>query len=113
MSSTKALTARVGHYCYSCQWNATEGDPPVIAPGHRYLRHTTFPGEPGHEEGTSPAVLGQCIRCACELDDHAHVDAGACGTFCCSTTPCALPFQRGAPGHDHQCRDCVRSAVAS
>ena len=107
MSVTQALTARVGHYCFSCQWRAVEGDPPAIAPGHRYLRQVAFPGDEGLEEGTRPAVLNQCIRCVCEADFTANIDAGACGTFCCGTTPCALPAQKGAPGHDHQCRECV------
>lgn len=111
MSTTKALTARVGHYCFSCQWRALEGDLPVIAPGHRYLRQTAFPGEPGYEEGAGPAALNQCIACSVGVDDHAWVGAGACGTWCCGTTPCALPFAQGAPGHEHRCRDCVRAVI--
>ncbi|GAA0550051.1 hypothetical protein GCM10010172_35140 [Paractinoplanes ferrugineus] len=112
MSSTTALTARKPHYCYSCQWRAVKGDTPIIAPGHRYFRQVAFPGDEGHEQGTQPAVLNQCIGCACEIDDGAHLQAGACGTWCCGTTPCALPFEKGSPGHEHQCRKCVREAAS-
>jgi len=106
VSTTKAITARVAHYCSGCQWHAIEGETPVIQPGHRYLRHVAFPGEDA-VSGDRPWVLRECVGCACEKDDTAYLDAGACGTWCCGTTPCALPIEGGAPGHDHACRDCA------
>lgn len=111
MSTTTAVTARIPRLCYDCQWNAPEGDTEVIQPGHRYLKHTTFPGDPGWEEGTRPVVQFQCIACACQTDDSAYLDADACGTWCCGTTPCALPIGKGAPGHEHSCRQCVREVA--
>jgi hypothetical protein len=112
VSTTSARTARKPFYCSKCQWRATEDDTPVIAPGHRYLRHVGFPGEDG-VSGERPWVLRECVACAVETDDAAHLDAGACGSYCHGTTPCALPFQKGAPGHECQCRECARLEVAS
>lgn len=106
MSTSKAITARIAHFCSFCQMRASEDAEPVIPAGHRYVRHVGFPGEDG-VTGERPWVLRECIACATEKDDYAPVQAGACGSFCCSTTPCSLPFQKGAPGHECACRLCV------
>jgi hypothetical protein len=106
MGTSKAITARVAHFCSFCQMRASESATPVVQPGHRYLRHVGFPGEEG-VGGDRPWVLVECISCATDKDDFAPVQAGACGTFCCGVTPCSLPFQKGAPSHNHACAICV------
>lgn len=107
MSTFKGVTARTAHFCSGCQMHAREYDVPVIAPGHRYLRHVGFPGDEG-VSGDRPWVLRECVACASEREEtDLLLVAKACGTFCHGTTPCALPFERGAPGHQHSCRVCV------
>lgn len=106
MSTVKAVTARLAHFCSDCQWRGQQ-EVPVIAPGHRYLRHVGFPGEDG-VSGDRPWVVRECIACAGERDDtDPLLVADACGTFCHGTTPCALPFEKGSPDHEHACRECV------
>lgn len=107
MSTTLARTARVPHLCDSCYWSPSLRGVPTIGPGHRYLRHVAFPGDDGHEEGTRPWALVECVACACERDATAGLlQAGACSGFCCGTTPCARP-DRHAGGH--ACRTCLIS----
>lgn len=40
--------------------------PHAIAPGELYVRHATFPGEEGHEEGSAPVVHAECAACVNE-----------------------------------------------
>lgn len=105
MSAIKGVTARVAHFCALCQMHASEDAVPVIQPGHRYIKAVGFPGEEG-VTGTRPFVVRSCIACGTESDDFTPVQFGACGSYCHGTTPCSLPFQRGAPGHACSCRVC-------
>lgn len=76
----------------------------TIAPGHRYLRHVAFPGDDGHEEGTRPWALNECVACACRREPASGLlVAGACSTFCCGDVPCAKPYRHDG---DHSCRRC-------
>jgi hypothetical protein len=112
MGQTIARTARIPHECDSCWWTLSLRGVPTILPGHRYLLHTAFPGEEGYEEGTRPARLTECAEHAISRTDGiASGEFEICGTYCCGTTPCALPHEKGAPGHDHQCRDCVQAVA--
>lgn len=36
----------------------------TIEAGQRYRRHVAFPGDDGHEEGTTPWVIVECEACA-------------------------------------------------
>lgn len=108
--TTLAQTARKAHACAACDWRTNPDTPPSIAPGHRYLIHVSFPGDDGHPYGLPPSRDRVCVACAEEADyAAATLVAGACGSFCCGTTPCALPFERGAPGHRHSCREDARA----
>lgn len=110
MTATSAHTARRAHACTTCNWY---GGGKSIAAGHRYLRHVGFPGDEG-VNGDRPWVLRECIACATDTDDFAPVEHGACGAYCCGTTPCALPFQPpGKPEHVHSCQKCVPARVTA
>lgn len=110
MSTTIARTAREPHLCDTCHWMPSLRGVATILPGHRYLLHTAFPGDEGYEEGSRPARLKECATHAIERDDFTATLYGICGSSCCGTTPCALPFEKGAPCHEHQCGECVREA---
>lgn len=111
MSLTRGVTARIPHECDSCHWTPSLRGVATILPGHRYLSHTAFPGDEGFEEGTRPARLTECASCAIGRDAPTAGLYGICGTFCHGTTPCALPFEKGAPGHDHACRECLMAVT--
>jgi hypothetical protein len=107
VSQVTARTARVGHECDTCYWTPSLRGVATIRPGHRYLLHTAFPGDPGFEEGECPARLKECAFHAIQRDDFTATRYGICGSYCHGTTLCTLPFEKGGPGHEHQCRDCV------
>lgn len=50
--------ARKAHPCgnYPCTLQ--------IEPGELYVRHVAFPGEDGHEDGTRPWSIRECVSCA-------------------------------------------------
>lgn len=105
MSTTiTARTARKPHLCDGCHWTPSLRGVPTIAPGHRYLRHTAFPdGEINASD--RPYSVTECVACAGERDETAPLlVAGACSTYCCGETPCALPHRHDG---DHQCRQCI------
>lgn len=58
MTTTTLHRARTAHPCgsYPCTNE--------IQPGDLCLRHVVFPGEEGHEHGTSPATMRECYACA-------------------------------------------------
>jgi hypothetical protein len=98
-TTAKAVTARKRHRC-----DAGYREVHVIAPGHRYMRHTVFPG---HDANTShrPYNVTECVACAENREQAAGLlAAGACATFCCRETPCALPFKHD---DDHSCHRCA------
>jgi hypothetical protein len=102
---TKAFTARKAHDCANCR-QLGEGRG-TIAPGHRYLKHTAFPGNE-FMQIDAPESMKECAACAIRRDWGTHVvTLAACQTYCCGTTPCALPPVPGAPAHDHSCRECA------
>ncbi len=105
-----ARTARIPHECDSCYWTHSLRGVPTILPGHRYLIHTAFPGDPGYEEGEHPARLKECATHAISRDDFAATQYGICATYCCGTEPCVLQFQRAGAGHEHRhvCHRCSR-----
>jgi hypothetical protein len=70
-----------------------------------------FPGDDGFEDITRPQSVRECASCAIERDGDTAIQYGICGTYCHGTTPCALPFGKGAPGHEHQCHECAREAA--
>ncbi|MFI6228601.1 hypothetical protein ACIBCR_14970 [Micromonospora echinospora] len=103
-TTIKARTARIPHLCDGCHWTPSLRGVPTIAPGHRYLRHTAFPGDEVNET-VRPYTNTECIACLAERDPAAPLLLGdACSTFCCGVVPCARPF-----GHDggHECRRCI------
>lgn len=110
MSTTRAVTARVAHYCCTCQPRATKRDAPVILPGHRHLRHVAFPGDEA-VGGDRPWVLRECATCAIARDDVNAVLHGICGADCHGVSPCVLPVA-GGTGHDCVCRDCLADDAA-
>lgn len=111
MSSVKAVTARIAHTCETCSPRTADGRyRKVILPGHRYLRHVVFPGDDGFEEATRPHSVRECASCAIERDDFTATSFDICGFYCCGIEPCVLPFQKGAPGHDHACKRCAGEA---
>lgn len=103
-ATVRARTARKEHLCEGCHWTASLRGTPTILPGHRYLLHTAFPD--GVEiVADAPYSLKECVACATEREQtNGLLVAGACGTFCCGTIPCALPHP-----HDggHSCRRCA------
>lgn len=106
IATVKAVTARIPRACDSCYSCGRRG--PVIIPGHRYLRHVTFPNIDTNQS-SHPIVHTECVACACERDPAlGTLDAGACATSCCGDTPCAMPFK-----HDggHSCLRCADTAV--
>lgn len=108
MSTSAGVTARKAHACETCSRrdvNGTWSTP--IRPGHRYVRHVVFPGNDGFEEGTRPQSIRECADCAMRRDDEAAPRYGICGSYC-HGAPCVLPFEKGSPGHEHQCRECIR-----
>jgi hypothetical protein len=113
VSTVKAVTARRPYECDTCYWTASLRGVATILPGHRYLLHTAFPGDPGFEEGERPARNKECIACAGERDLADQLVAGACGTFCHGTTPCALPIGQGSPSHEHSCKKCAIEAAGA
>lgn len=111
MSTIKGVTARVAHACEGCSVKTVNGvwTTPIL-PGHRYLLHTAFPGDDGFEEMDSPFSIRECARCAHARDVDASMLYLICGSYCCGTEPCALPFQpvgTPAPGHEHVCHRCA------
>lgn len=114
MSTVKAYTARVPHKCDTCHWTPSLRGVATILPGHRYLVHVAFPGDEGYEEGTSPARLRECATHAIERDDFTATSFGICGTYCCGTKPCVLPFDKAGAGygHDHTCDQCAHDRAA-
>lgn len=58
MSTTTVHTARTTGLCGIYPFDHD------IETGTRYLRHVAFPGDEGHEEGTRPWVIRQCLGCA-------------------------------------------------
>jgi hypothetical protein len=55
--TTRLCTARKPRRCdiYRC--------PNTIRPGELYVRHVTFPGEEGNEDGARPIVCHECEVC--------------------------------------------------
>lgn len=109
MNRTSGATARKAHTCETCSRrdvNGTWSQP--IRPGHRYVRHVVFPCDDGFEDVSRPQSIRECASCAIERDAYAARECGICGTYCCGIAPCALPLEKGRPGHGHQCRECVR-----
>ena len=105
MTATSIRTARIPHPCDSCHWTPSLRGVATILPGHRYLIHTAFPGDAGHEEGQRPAALKECVACAADrTGDDPIILAVACGAYCCALTPCALPVRHGG---EHSCRRCA------
>lgn len=103
-TTVKARTARIARYCDVCHWTPSLRGVATIAPGHRYLRHVTFPGADGNESGRV-ITNTECIACLDDRETHGGVlIAGACATFCHGDVPCALPFKHGG---DHSCRRCI------
>jgi hypothetical protein len=103
-TTVKAVTARKRHRCDAGYYEVH-----IIAPGHRYLRHTVFPS---HDVAGSdrPYNMTECVDCADSRDDTAGTRiAGACSTFCCGETSCALPLRHDG---DHSCRRCATSGGA-
>ena len=106
MSETvKARTARKPHLCEGCHWTPSLRGKPTIAPGHRYLLHTAFPG---HDvlAVNKPFSVKECVACA-EATGSTERSRGialACVTVCCGDIPCALLHK-----HDggHSCRRCA------
>lgn len=107
MSQIFARTARAPHECDTCYWTPSLRGVPTILPGHRYLEHVAFPGDPGFEEGQAPLRHKECASHAIERDDCSATQFGICGSYCHGTNPCVLPFERGAPGHKCVCRECI------
>jgi hypothetical protein len=113
MSTVKGVTARVAHSCETCDRKTVNGEySRAILPGHRYLLHTTFPGDEGFEEGTRPQSIRECASCAIKRDDCAATLYGICGSYCHGINPCVLPFVKGAPGHQCVCRECASDPEA-
>lgn len=106
MSTVKGVTARKAHPCENCHWVASLRGTNTILPGHRYLLHTAFPRDDGFDALESPFSIRECASCAVERDDGTATQYGICATYCHGTNPCVLPFERGAPGHEHACREC-------
>ncbi|WP_157254834.1 hypothetical protein [Nonomuraea typhae] len=105
-----ARTARIPHLCASCHGTPNLRGVPTIAPGHRYVRHVAFPGDEVNQ-AKRPVSHNECIACAEERDPSAGlVVVGACSTFCCGDTPCALPFRHDS---NHSCRRCINLADGS
>lgn len=97
-TTIRARTARVPHLCEGCH-----GIAPTIAPGHRYLLHTSFL-DGLTDTSTGPWSINECVACVCKRDDTAGLlAADACSTFCCGDVPCARPFKHDG---DHSCRRC-------
>lgn len=51
-------------------------DPHPIVPGELYIRHVTFPGEEGHEEGAKPVVHHECEYCVNRRGDWVQAQYG-------------------------------------
>lgn len=102
MSTTvKAVTARKQHPCDTDY----PGGGHVITPGHRYLRHTAFPGDDVNPTDR-PWTLTECVACACRRNDgELLLITTVCLTFCCGDVPCARPVRHD--GH-HSCQRCAR-----
>lgn len=97
-------TSRTRRFCDSCHWLASLRGSPTIAPGHRYVRHVTFPGADGNESGRVQVNV-ECVACLGDREPHGGLlIAGACSTFCHGELPCALPERHAG---DHSCRRCV------
>lgn len=102
-TTAKAVTARKRHRC-----DAGYREVHVIAPGHRYLRHTVFPG---HDANTShrPYNVTECVLCVEDRETAGGLlVAGACAMLCCGDVPCALPFKHD--GDRHSCHRCARES---
>jgi hypothetical protein len=109
MGTIKGVTARTAHPCENCWRVPSLRDTMNILPGHRYLLHTAFPGDDGFDALERPFSVRECASCAVERDDYNASKYEICGTYCCSTEPCALPFERAGAGygHDHVCKRCM------
>lgn len=93
-------TANKPHRCESCHLSGRTG--PVILPGQRYLVHRVYADGYAVALGTTPYELKECTSCAVAREYGADVGPlGACGTYCCSEEPCALPVRHAG---DHSCR---------
>jgi hypothetical protein len=111
VNTATGVTARKAHPCETCSRRDVNGTwTTPIRPGHRYVRHVVFPGDDGFEDITRPQSVRECAGCAIERDSFNATLYGICGSSCCGTTPCALPFEKGAPCHEHHCGECVREA---
>lgn len=106
-TAVKARTARIPHLCDSCHETPSLRGVPTILPGHRYLRHTAFPGE--FNDSDRPYSITECVACAEERDSAGLLVAGAGSTFCHGTVPCALPVRHDG---DHSCQRCTTEPAA-
>jgi hypothetical protein len=104
-TTTRARTAAIPHKCDGCHFIGSLRGLDTIAPGHRYLIHTAFPGGDNDHIYTN----AECVACACERDpSNGMLVAGACSTFCCGDVPCARPERHDG---DHSCRRCYVSST--
>lgn len=103
-TSVKARTARKSHFCESCQWTPSLRGEQTIAPGHRYLLHTAFPGDESNGSD-QPWSLKECIACAETAGrwEHSRGLGSACAAWCCGDVPCARIVRHDG---DHSCRRC-------
>lgn len=108
MSTIRGVTARVAHPCEGHDQMTVNGAvSKSILPGQRYLRHTGFPGDEGGDGLVGPYSIAECATCAVRRDPDAALMYGICGSYCCGTNPCVLPFApAGAPGHTCACERC-------
>lgn len=89
-------TARREHRCTRCRRR--------IPTGHRYLRHTVFPDDAAANSTGRPFAEKECVACSAEREgDDPLLVAGAHGSFCHGTNPCALPARHAG---DCSCQDC-------
>lgn len=103
-TTAKAVTARKRRLC-----DAGYREVHVIAPGHRYLRHTVFPS---HDVAGSdrPYNVTECASCVERREYEEAPELNACSTWCCGDLPCALPVKHGG---DHSCRRCAAAGGES
>lgn len=102
-TAVRARTARKAHRCETCRHRS-------IAPGHRYLLHTLFPGD--INSSGRPWVSKECIACVEKREEgDGLLVADACSSFCCALEPCALVIRHAG---DHHCgRDALDLVGAS
>jgi hypothetical protein len=105
--TVQARTARKPHLCDNCHWTPNLRGVATILPGHRYLRHTTFP-DGVVNQSNHPVTHNECVACAiARLGTDGLLLADACSTYCCGELPCALPHRHQG---DHSCRRCAKAA---